>query len=307
MIIKAMPYRRRKLIELTPAEALKTAYHANQSRTGYYPWLGNPLVNYNAVSHGKRKDIPTVSNRRVKSWLIPKHAKKIFSINKAMPYRSRRQYKRTRPIRARRRRLRAIPTGIPQSKLVKFKLTASSQSIAIGAGGALSGYSFKVNSFNDPTGSMTAQLPRYLDQYAALYQKYIILGAKVQVRFVRVSGTGAQICGLHLDESNTMLTDHDDYREQFRTKTRMLTDQHNYATITINYSGKKFWKVKDLKDDSEQEGALSLTPGDPTDIAYVHAFIQDLNKTDAYTYEMQLTMEFITLLTNPIAATRSSL
>lgn len=264
-----------------------------------------PLVGLTKAEHKRKEvrtvDIPTVTQRRVKSY-----KNKILSKSKAMPYRRKRYSRKKRSIKKRFRKKPRIPLGIPQSKVVRFRLVHSLGGLG-SASGALSQWALKANSLNDPTGAIAAGLPLYLDQWSGMYTKYIVLGSKLVYKPQRVSSTGPIVCGVHLADNSTSLADHDYYKEAKLTKSTVLTDQRPSGTIVMKYSGKRFWKVRNIKDDSEQEATFSTTPGDPTDVAYYHIYHQDLAKTDAITVEASIIMEFIVLLTNPVIPTRSSL
>lgn len=279
-----------------PIVGLQTATHKNLA----------PLYKKVLKKIDNRIDIPTVSQRRVKKI----NQNKMLGKVKAMPYRKtyRKKTKATTRKKARRsyRRRPKIPLGIPRSKIIRLKATWSVAGLGSGSG-AMAMHPIKANSLNDPAGALVNNLPLYTDQYAALYQKYIVLGSKLTFKPYRAVGTGMDVVGIHLADNSTSLADHDYYREQSRTRSIMLTDQKPSGTVSLKYSGKKFWKLINIKDDSEQEASFSTTPGDPTDVAYYHVFIQDMTKGDAVTLEGSFIMEWIVLLTDPVTPTRSNL
>lgn len=268
-----------------------------------------PIVGLTTATH--RKDPVKVLRGKVLTKIKPSTVakNKILVTTKAMPYKKTKRSTKKRSYKKRRgtyRRKTRIPLGIPQSKVVRFRVVHSLGGLGSGTG-ALAQWLLKANSLNDPTQSLGAGLPLYLDQWAAMYSKYIVLGSKVIYKPQRISSTGSVVCGIHLADNTTSLADHDYYREAKLSKSVVLTDQRPNATIVMKYSGKKFWKVRNIKDDSEQEATFSTTPGDPTDIAYFHLYNQDLSKSEAITVEATVIMEFIVLLTNPVIPTRSSL
>lgn len=283
--------------------ALEIAQHNNLTRSGHYPYIGAPLTNYKSKS--KRVKIPTVSQRRSSpiTETIPKN--KILSTSKAMPYRryKRKPFKRSRKSTNRRRRLTNQPW--PREKLVKLKVVHSGS--LSGNAGALNAYVFKANSLNDPTGTMGAGLTMGVDQLATLYGKYIVIGSRIKVRLHPTTITGACIAGIHLTKDSATLTDHDYYKELPLTSQRMLSPDIDLATIVNKYSAKRFWRLKNIKDDSEQEATFSTSPGSPTDECYYHFYIQDLNKTDNLTVEFQVEIEYICLLSEPTTPARSTL
>lgn len=317
------------LTGLTPMAAqgaLTVASHAHNQRSGHLDHLGRShLVNYNEqVKRRKPKrryprKHPSVS---VVKGGIPQNLsvgggklstrtffnrKKILSKSKAMPYRPKRplfgrRYKKRRG--ARRRRL-SIPLGISRSKLVRFRAIISNS--LTGSGGAIGMVPIKANSLNDPSGTVAAVLPLSLDQWAAFYQKYTVLGSRIVVRVSHTANSGPLVVGLHLAQNATALTSWPHYKELPMTKTKMLSTQKDGCILTMNYSGKRFWHVPSLMSDSEQEATLSTSPGDPTDIAYFHLFVQDMNAASNATIDYAIEIDYICKLNEPINLDRSSL
>lgn len=251
-----------------------------------------------AKAKGSVVAIPTVSQRRTKNILLTN--------SKAMPYRRKSSYKkRSRPRRRRIHKRKLPPLAIPRSKVVRFRYLANGTLNA--ASGAISVTSLKANSLDDPSQILSTAVPLSLDQWAAHYQKYIVLGSKVTLRFSQTANTGPGIVGIHLDDDSTALTNYSHYRELPLTKTKMLTTQKDYATIVMKYSGKRFWRLSNIKDDSEQEASFSTTPQSPADVAYFHIFAQDMVGSSNFTVDFMVEQEFICYLTEPVTLAQSSL
>lgn len=240
-------------------------------------------------------DIPTVSQRRTKDYSENKMLSKSMAKKSTTKKSTKKRYNKKR----------RIPLGIPRSKAVRLRL--ATQGTLTATTGTLASTMLKANSLNDPTGALSAYLPHLVDQYAALYQKYIVLGSIIKIKAVPTTNTGGGIIGVHLADNNTALTNVNHYKMLPRTKQLILTTQKDYGTITLKYSGKKFWKLTNIRDDSEQEAVFSTTPGDPTDIAYYHIYANDLNGSHTFTVEFQVEMEFIILLTDPVQVAESAL
>lgn len=224
-----------------------------------------------------------------------------------MPYPRRPRTRRTRR-KWYKRRNRRTSLLWPATKVVKFRLVLS-KAFSSGSG-ALAGVAYKMNSLNDPTAGDSAQLPLGLDQWAALYSKYKVLGSKITVLAHPTTITGAGFFGLHLSSQgqSAVLTDHDHYRELPNTSMKMVSPDIDLARVSLNYSIHKYpFHIRKVKDADDQEGTFSTTPGDPADIAYVHLFAQDSNKTDAITFDVQITLEYVCLLYDRVMPARSSL
>lgn len=249
-------------------------------------------------------EFPTTIGRRTKSY-----KNKILHTSKAMPYKRQRKFTR-KPRKfkkrrgGRRRRLSNLwaPTHVAKLRLV-HTVTYT------GTGGAIGTNYIKANSLNDPTGGASAQLPLGVDQWAALYQKYKVIGSKITLRAHPVTITGSAMIGIHLSNSTTPpATDHDHYRELPHTNMRMLSPDIDLCKLSMGFSPKKYpFHIKNVKDADDLEGTFSTTPGDPTDLAYWHVFVQDSNKTDNVTFEIQMVIDYIVLLYDPVRPSRSAL
>lgn len=235
---------------------------------------------------------------------------KILPNSKAMPYKKtkstkttyrRKGKKGTRP----RRRRTLPPLTLPRSRVVRFRLVTTTSFTS--TTGTLAAIALKANSLNDPTINWSASLPLSLDQWAAQYTKYIVLGSKLTIKASPTTQTGPAILGIHLADNGTGLTSASHYKELPLTTQRILTTQRDLVTISMKYAGKRFWKINNIKDDSEQEADFSVTPGDPNDLAYFHVYLHDMYGSHTVTCDLQCEMEFICLLTNPVQLAQSSL
>lgn len=222
------------------------------------------------------------------------------------PRSSRRSYRRPRrSTRRYRRNPRPARYLWEPFKLVKFSVvdphTFNGTTGAIGTG------IYKANSLNDPLGTTGANLPIGLDQWAALYSKYKVVSSMIRVTGHPTTVTGTGILGVHLTDDSSGLTEFEHYMELPHTKTRFLSADLDIGSVTKGYSAKKFWSFNSIKNEDEQEGTFSTTPGDPDKIAYYHVFVQDGNKTETVTIDLVVQMTFTVLLYDRIMPARSSL
>lgn len=223
-----------------------------------------------------------------------------------MPYRRRPSRNRRRRNRRRGviRRSRAVSLW-PRKKLVKMRMVYTMASTT--GAGTIQVYTIKANSLNDPTGTLTAQLPLGLDQWAAMYQQAIVVGGKIWVRMHSGSGTGSMMYGITLLNTATTLANHTYYMETPLTRSKMLSTDVDHSSVGMSFSAKKFFKVRKLMDAEDQHATFSTSPGDPTDLAYYHIWVQDTTAGEAQTWEAVVTQDFYVLLFDSIIPTRSSL
>lgn len=219
---------------------------------------------------------------------------------------SRRRFKR-RVRSCYRRPRRSVPMMWPRTKLVKFRVVSTGSSTAVAGGATPAVVVLKANSLNDPTGTISSNLPLGLDQWAAMYKKYAIVGSQCFIRIHAQALTGAIAVGISCNNESSGLASHQYYMESPRTRSKMLTSDIDHCALGINYSTKKHWKVRKIMDAEEKQATFSTSPGDPTDLTYYHLWFQDVNTTDGATCEYIVTIEFIALLFDPIIPSRSSL
>lgn len=225
-----------------------------------------------------------------------------------MAYRRRGRMPRRR-LRRRRRggigRKRRITSLWPRTRLVKFRCVTSYAGTT--GAGALVEVAFKANSLNDPFGTAGAQLPLGLDQWAAMYQRYAVVGSKCYVKAHAGTVTGAMTYGVSLLRSNSALSDYEYHLEQPLVRSKMLTADVDHSAVGMTYGAKRFWHFRKFMDAEEQQATFSTTPGDPTDLCYYVMWFQDVGKSEAVLMEAIVTIEYTVLLFDPIVPARSSL
>lgn len=160
------------------------------------------------------------------------------------------------------RTLRRAPTStihvgrslLPKTKLATMRY-ANTFNLSHGGGGVVGKYVFRANSLYDPDFTGVGTQPLLRDQWANIYQNYIVVGSKIVATFATQSTsvtTQNSFVGLRLQDSDT-LTD---------TDPADLTMQSNQVwgfvgsadggrpmkTLTKGFSHKKFFNYTDLRD-----------------------------------------------------------
>lgn len=207
-----------------------------------------------------------------------------------------------------------VPYTWPRSQLVKFKVVSTFQPGAQGAPGSPLQYLLMANSLSDPHGAIlgvggagTSNLPLGLDQWAAMYRKYVVVSSTHFVKIHNVSSTGAIAYGLTLRQPNeaSLFTSIEEYLESPMTRSRILSTDADHSGVGIHYNAKRYWHTPKLVTKENLHGELSTAPGAPEDIAYVSLWTGDLNKTEGYTAEGLVTSIYTCLLMDPIQPSRS--
>lgn len=286
-------------------QAYRIAQRANKlikDTTGYDPFEGKP---YNRQSDRDRFYDDKQPYKRQR--LDP--SSESMPVSRARRYRPRRAGRRRIPRRYKRRR-QTFPRELwPRMKLVRLKSTVSNALYhSAGTWDGTNGWrAIKANSLNDPWGTLSSALPLGLDQLANLYQKYVVVASTIVIDAHPSSITGGGRIGLALRNNNTDLASADYYGEVPMSIVRVCSGDIDVMRLAMRYKAKKFWKVRKFMDAEDQQATFTTTPGDPTDIAYYHFWIHDLNANEAMTVEFKATITFDLLLFDPVIPSRSSL
>lgn len=218
------------------------------------------------------------------------------------------QRKKKRSSKGRRRIRRAIPTIQKPTQLVRLKV--SQRGSITGTAGAIASYPIVMNGVADPFLTLGTEQPLGLDQWASLYRKYVVVGAKVISQVYSTSTTGgATAIGLSIQDSTTALTDIEHYRESPYTAIKILSPDQDHTGLAMKFRTKSHFRAKNLLDKDELHGTLDSTGAshtDPSDLKYCHFFIQDLVGSDTSVMEHITTIEYIVLLFDRVLPSRST-
>lgn len=208
---------------------------------------------------------------------------------------SRKKNARRRP-RNRRRRVNnanymGFVSGMPKVRraYLRYADTVSLTSTV----GALGLYQFRANSVQDPDLTSTGHQPMGYDQWAALYNHYVVVGAKITIKSLataQVAPYGA-IMGCYIsDDTSFPYSTPDGFIESKRGSWRTLTQQRNAVSFTTKFSSKRFFNVTDIKDNLSRLGAT--VSGNPSDVAIFNIWYADLNNNSTSQLAM-VTIDFV--------------
>lgn len=143
---------------------------------------------------------------------------------------------------------------LPKSKLVKMRYGVTTN-LGHGGSGVVGYHVFQANSLYDPDTTGVGTQPIMRDQWANLYQNYVVVGAKIKITFATQSTsvtTQNSFVGIRLNDSSTLSdTDPANLAMHPRQKWTFLGTADGgrpMRTLTYGFSHKKFFKYKDLKD-----------------------------------------------------------
>lgn len=157
--------------------------------------------------------------------------------------------------------------------------------------GSQANYVFRCNGMYDPNQTGTGHQPLYFDQMSALYNHYVVIGSKIEVRFTHAAQTNlAQHVMLRIDDDATVPTNTQETMEQNGGKFKVLPAGSPYQVLLKNgWSAKKFFGGSILANTS-----LQGTPGsDPAELSYYQIAIRPMDGITDATVHMQVKITYI--------------
>lgn len=176
-----------------------------------------------------------------------------------------------------------------------------------GALGVPSVYTFRANSIYDPNYTGVGHQPLHHDRYTSLYNHYTVLGAKIKATFATANATQytGVICGIKLDDNGTLGTTLSNIVEHGSTYTSYKYMDFTVATgkgrtiVKRGFSPKKFFGLKDIKDNRDSVGAPSGS--NPAEMAYFTCFYGHLNGTQVLPdVDLNVEIEYLVQFSEPI-------
>ena len=189
------------------------------------------------------------------------------------------------------------PSGVSIPRRTKMRY---SEIITIASNsGGLATYTFRANSIYDPNLSGVGHKPMGSDTYESLFDHYMVTGAKINVKcLMDTSQTAPFVYGVYLgDGSAVPYTDTTEFIEGKRGSWRTAVGrQAKSLSCSAKFSCKKFFNVKDPKDNRENLGAAFGS--NPSEGAFFYIWYQNATAaTDTQTFVV--TVDYIVTFFEP--------
>lgn len=219
--------------------------------------------------------------RRAYKWLDSDYLsdRSVNPVTSAMPIARRarvpnrfRRRRRRRYVRRRRTRF----TRAVQPQMVYRTLKSVIQWTFNAGAGAISAVTCTVNSINDPTDAMGAGRPLGYTEYAALYDRYCVVGGYITMEGVSVDASIPLVVGINVQRSSTLLTTFEHYKELPHTADAIITPDMDKFKLYLPFRvAPYFGKPKILS----QENLCSDFGSNPVDTLRGHFYVQPVDKT----------------------------
>lgn len=175
------------------------------------------------------------------------------------------------------------------------------------SGAGLRSEAIKLSDIYDPFVSATYNnQPLGSDQYVTFYNKFVVVGAKMTVRFHNSSATVTQVVGIHLRDPNTS-TSYGSFEhmiEQKATTYRVLSPDIDHTICKMKYSAKRWNGVKSLTEAEDLHGVVDTSS--PTEYTHALVFAQDLKQSSDAAVDALIQIDFLVLLFDRKVLTRST-
>lgn len=200
--------------------------------------------------------------------------------------------KRRRVMRRKYIKRRPIPRGpFPLNRIVKLRYMSNQQDIVC-TSGALNNFNVIAN---QPV--FAGNYPFGWDQWTALYNHYVVLGSKIRIYQFGQDDTSTSkvfgFLGCYLGDDATNYTDYTTLIENRMGRFCRATSDSSLSRLTHTFSTKKFFNVKDVKDNLDRLGANVSSA--PTELANFKVWAQPTNKTSSQTFYCNFMVEWIVL------------
>lgn len=238
-----------------------------------------------------------------------------FRPNKIMPgYKRKRTFKgrksrksrKSRAVRRYRPRLNRIGsvTGMPQSRVTSMRyaelLNVTSTTGIVGA------QVYRANSLFDPNFSLGGHQPIGYDLMTQQYNHYCVIGSKITATVTDASDSkvNPQVCGIVLtDEATVPYANINSYIESKKGTWRAIQGGASRPTTVKSwFSAKKFFNIKDVKDNVGRIGAG--IGSNPTEGSYYVFWTATQNGT-TNTFYVQFVIDYTVLWFEPKDAVES--
>lgn len=237
-----------------------------------------------------------IQNVNPKKTIMPKR--------KARTYKKR-SFKRRRRTRTRRSFMMAKSSALPLGKTFKYRaryheqavtFTATNSSPAVGV--------YTMNGLYDPNITGVGHQPIGFDQIMPMYDHYHVIGSKITVKCTNLdAGTGG-ILTLNLKDNSGTSANLNEIIENGNCKSVLIGtsgSSDGTKTLTLNCNPSKFFGRKVMQGTKYNGNELS----NPSDQVYCHVNFQGAQNISTVSAVMQITIEYIAILTEPKQLTGS--
>lgn len=165
---------------------------------------------------------------------------------------------------------------------------------------------FNLMSLYDPWQTGSGHQPYGFDQYAALYNLYNVINARITMKWLGNPAAGASsTCGLYGmlidDDTNFFTSTIEELIERPRNKSlknvyRYVTSNTVNSQVTLNFNPKKYFKIKSLIGESQYTSDVGTSP---TNTMYAQCYFGGALGDDLPSTRFIITIDYIAVFSKP--------
>lgn len=190
------------------------------------------------------------------------------------------------------RRSTTMGSGFPKMIKTKLHYVDNDNIITSLVAGTTGTYQYNINGIYDFDYTGTGHQPFYFDQYSALYNHYVVTGAKITVAFTNPSNSDVVVGGYINDDVAIQASTLNMFCEEPYSQWRVIPpNQEKPVYITWKWSAKKFFtgRKSSLLADTDLQGTSS---GNPAELSILSLFYRNHDVTSTTSVKWTIHAEF---------------
>jgi hypothetical protein len=158
---------------------------------------------------------------------------------------------------------------------------------------------YSVNNLFDPNTSGGGHQPMGFDQWAAIYNHYVVVSCDVSVRFTHPQGTGTIVVGVNLHDDTTAAAAYSTLVEQGKGAWSTLVSGfgETQRTLKYHYDAKNWFNITNIKDNLDRLGGP--VTGGPGDNVALGIWGQSIDYTQSGSFQAVVQMDFLVDFSEP--------
>lgn len=186
----------------------------------------------------------------------------------------------------------SMGSGFPKMLRVKMHYVDNENIITSLAAGTVGTQQYNINGLYDFDYTGTGHQPFYFDQYAAIYNHYVVTGAKITIAWVNPSNSDVVVGGYINDDVAIQAPNLNTFCEEPEAQFRVIpANQADPVYLTFYWSAAKFFTGR--KDNILADNSLQGTSsGNPSELSILSLFYRNHDVTAATTIRWTIRAEF---------------
>lgn len=210
-----------------------------------------------------------------------------------------RRYKK-KPYKKRRKKYRSVIRSPIATKMITKMRYQTTASLDAGNIGSADAHVFTCNGLYDPDITGSGHQPRGFDQLMALYDHYVVLGAKITVIFAQQTDAvdAGNIVGITLKDTSTVSPYSNDYLEDGYNKYSCTNarDGNGVTRLTYTVNPSKFLSRSKPLSDPQLKGSIA---GNPDEQVFFHVFSGGMDGANGGLCNINVVIDYIVALIEP--------